>query len=234
MSLKDRTFRTAPRQAGLPSSTGRIARRLGLRVGSALSLRGRCDEAGDALPPVRFIVGGIADFPFDSISAATVAGTLIDVDKLCGGEGGDRAEMLLVRSRRRPEPSRPPQRSTQRHPESLRRDQRRARRAIQPGRVFVFSSDLRRPGDGDSVLRFSPDRRPVDGLGESSARGDCRPARDRVIAVAGGGRSHLGVEHAGWDRRTARGAGWRRALGVARRDSAHVAGDPGASALLRI
>ncbi len=75
-----------------------IARRLGLRVGSALSLRGRCDEAGDALPPVRFIIGGIADFPFDSISAATVAGTLIDVDKLCGGESGDRAEMLLVRS----------------------------------------------------------------------------------------------------------------------------------------
>jgi putative ABC transport system permease protein len=47
---------------------------------------------------VRFSVAGIADFPFDSVTTSTVAGTLLDVDKLCAEENGDRAEMLLVRS----------------------------------------------------------------------------------------------------------------------------------------
>ena len=75
-----------------------VARRLGLGVGSVLSLRGRCSDPSDALPPVRFTVGGIAEFPFDSVTASTVAGTLVDVDTLCARENGDRAEMFLVRS----------------------------------------------------------------------------------------------------------------------------------------
>jgi putative ABC transport system permease protein len=91
----------------LPDSTGptsvvvvnrRFAKRFGLVVGSALSLRGRCSDASDAFPSVRFTVAGIADFPFDSVTASTVAGTLVDVDKLCADENDDRAEMLLVRS----------------------------------------------------------------------------------------------------------------------------------------
>lgn len=91
----------------LPDSAGstsgvvvnrQFARRLGLVVGSALSLRGRCDVVSDAFPAVRFTVVGLADFPFDSVTASTVAGTLVDVDKLCAEEKGDRAEMLLVRS----------------------------------------------------------------------------------------------------------------------------------------
>ncbi|MGH9374316.1 MAG: ABC transporter permease [Vicinamibacterales bacterium] len=75
-----------------------FAQRLGLAVGSALSLRGRCSDASDALPSVKFTVTGIADFPFDSVTASTVAGTLGDADKLCAAEDGDRAEMFLVRS----------------------------------------------------------------------------------------------------------------------------------------
>jgi putative ABC transport system permease protein len=91
----------------LPDSTGptsvvvvnrRFAKRFGLVVGSALSLRGRCSDASDAFPSVTFTVAGIADFPFDSVTASTVAGTLVDVDKLCADENDDRAEMLLVRS----------------------------------------------------------------------------------------------------------------------------------------
>jgi putative ABC transport system permease protein len=92
----------------LPETTGstsvvvvnrQVARSLGLGVGSALSLRGRCSEGSDALPAVRFTVAGIADFPFDSVTASTVAGTLVDVDALCAEAGTDRSEMLLVRSR---------------------------------------------------------------------------------------------------------------------------------------
>ncbi len=91
----------------LPETTGstsvvvvnrQLAARLGLAVGSPILLRGRCDDASYALPPVRFTVAGIAHFPFDSVTAATVAGTLADVNRLCADDDQDRAEMLLVRS----------------------------------------------------------------------------------------------------------------------------------------
>jgi putative ABC transport system permease protein len=91
----------------LPDTTGttsvvvvnrQFAKRLGLAVGSELSLHGRCSNASDVVVPVRFTVGGIADFPFDSVTVSTVAGTLADVDTLCAEENGDRADMLLVRS----------------------------------------------------------------------------------------------------------------------------------------
>lgn len=91
----------------LPDTTGpasvvvvnrMFAARQRLGIGSTLLLRARCDGSSDALPPVRFVVSGIAEFPFDSVNANTVAGTLADVDKLCGEERSDVAEMLLVRS----------------------------------------------------------------------------------------------------------------------------------------
>jgi ABC-type lipoprotein release transport system permease subunit len=93
---------------GLPAAAGttpvvvvnrQLAERIDLRVGSVLSLRGRCNDGSSALPPVRFTVAGVAEFPFDSATSSTVAGTLLDVDRLCGEEQGDRAEMLLVRSK---------------------------------------------------------------------------------------------------------------------------------------
>jgi ABC-type lipoprotein release transport system permease subunit len=49
-------------------------------------------------PAVSFTVAGIAEFPFDSAAAATVAGTLEDVDRLCGETDNQSAEMFLVRS----------------------------------------------------------------------------------------------------------------------------------------
>jgi ABC-type lipoprotein release transport system permease subunit len=75
-----------------------IAERFRLRIGSSLSLRGRCKDESTALPPVAFRVVGIAEFPFDAATSNTVAATLHDVDRLCGEDSGDRAEMLLVRS----------------------------------------------------------------------------------------------------------------------------------------
>ena len=78
---------------------GNLAGRSGLRPGSTLTLTGRCGGDAQALPPVRFTVVGIADFPFESLTGESVAGTLEDVGRLCGDEAEDRAEMLLVRSR---------------------------------------------------------------------------------------------------------------------------------------
>ena len=75
-----------------------LAERLHLRPGARLTLRGRCSDGSDAIPPVALTVVGVAEFPFDAVRAATVAGTLADADRLCAQEDGDRAEMLLVRS----------------------------------------------------------------------------------------------------------------------------------------
>lgn len=102
--LPDRSPAVAGSPAGAPGApvaivNGNLARRLGVEPGSELVLRGRCDGLGDAAPPVRFTVIGIADFPFDSATARTVAGTLADADRICGETDRDRAEMLLVRSR---------------------------------------------------------------------------------------------------------------------------------------
>ena len=76
-----------------------LARRLRLKPGSELQLRGRCGDMGAVVPPVRFRVIGIGDFPFDSATARTVAGTLPDADRLCAETAQDRSEMLMVRSR---------------------------------------------------------------------------------------------------------------------------------------
>jgi putative ABC transport system permease protein len=78
---------------------GNLSRRFNLHPGSTLMLRGRCDSSGDALPAVTFTVAGVADFPFDDAAAATVAGRLSDTNRLCPDAAGDRADVLLVRSR---------------------------------------------------------------------------------------------------------------------------------------
>ena len=75
-----------------------VARRAGASPGSTLILRGRCG-ADAAMPPLTFIVVGIAEFPFDDASATTVAGKLVDAGRLCGDAEDDRAELLLVRSK---------------------------------------------------------------------------------------------------------------------------------------
>lgn len=91
----------------LPDTTGsssvvvvnrQLAERLSITIGSPLVLRGRCGGGLAAVASVRFTVAGIASFPFDSVTASTVAGTLADVTRLCADQDDDRAEMLLVRS----------------------------------------------------------------------------------------------------------------------------------------
>ncbi len=76
-----------------------LARRLGLAAGVPLSLRARCGADLNVLPPVTFTIAGIAEFPFDDDAAATVAGRMADLARLCGGAIGGGADMLMVRSR---------------------------------------------------------------------------------------------------------------------------------------
>lgn len=75
-----------------------LAARMNITVGSVISVRRACASSA-VIPALDFTVVGIADFPFDSATESTVAGTLDDADRLCGGEDPDRAETLLVRSR---------------------------------------------------------------------------------------------------------------------------------------
>lgn len=76
-----------------------LARRARLSVGATLPVRGRCPGVTDAAPPVTVTIIGIAEFPFDSATDRTMAGSLALADRLCGEADSDTAEMLLVRSR---------------------------------------------------------------------------------------------------------------------------------------
>jgi len=89
---------TAPGSSPAIVVNRQFANRHGLAVGSRVALRGRCGNGLDALPPVRFTVVGVAEFPFDSAGALTAAGTLADANRLCAEEDTDWAEMLLVQS----------------------------------------------------------------------------------------------------------------------------------------
>ena len=87
-----------PGAASIVVVNRQLASRLELQPGSRLSLRGRCSDGADSLPSIAFTVVGVAEFPFDSVRAATVAGTLADADRLCAQDNGDRADMMMVRS----------------------------------------------------------------------------------------------------------------------------------------
>jgi putative ABC transport system permease protein len=75
-----------------------FAQALRASVGSSFVLRGRCREGQDAAAG-EFTIAGIAEFPFDTATADTVAGTLQAAGRLCGRLTDDTADLLLVRSR---------------------------------------------------------------------------------------------------------------------------------------
>ena len=75
-----------------------LARRLKLRPGTSITLRGDC-VAGSSAPPVVFTVEGVADFPFDQASQLTAVTTLKNFARACGDETDDQADMLMIASR---------------------------------------------------------------------------------------------------------------------------------------
>jgi putative ABC transport system permease protein len=76
-----------------------IAARLKATPGSELPLRGRCGSSSSALPPMSFTIVGIVEFPFDDATAETVAGRLLDLERLCAESEAQGVDMLLVKSR---------------------------------------------------------------------------------------------------------------------------------------
>lgn len=76
----------------------RLAELLHVGPGDAIDLRATCGSDRAALPPQRFRVAGVAEFPFDDAAQLTGAVTRESLARLCGGEADD-ADMLLVASR---------------------------------------------------------------------------------------------------------------------------------------
>ena len=62
-------------------------------------------SAGSALPPSRFRVVGIVDFPFDEAGGLSAAARLADFRRACGTEGKDEAQIVLVVSSERHGPA---------------------------------------------------------------------------------------------------------------------------------
>jgi ABC-type lipoprotein release transport system permease subunit len=75
-----------------------LARRLQLRPGSTLTMRGAC-TTNSSVPPVVFHVDGIAEFPFDQARELTAITGLKDFARTCGDAGQDEADMLMIASR---------------------------------------------------------------------------------------------------------------------------------------
>jgi putative ABC transport system permease protein len=66
--------------------------------GDEIVLRAVCDSGRAPLPPVRFRISGVADFPFDTAAQLSAAASRASVANACGGEG-DEADLLLIASR---------------------------------------------------------------------------------------------------------------------------------------
>jgi putative ABC transport system permease protein len=77
-----------------------LARRLAVAPGAQITLRGDCSRDPVAVPPRAALVSGIAAFPFDDPRALTAAASLEDFQRVCGLDGADEADLVLVTSRR--------------------------------------------------------------------------------------------------------------------------------------
>ena len=91
---------------GLPPAllvSKKLATVLNASPGDEIAVRAVCASDGAALPPVRFRVSGVANFPFDDAAELSAASSRASVTTACGEEGGkdggDQADMLLIASR---------------------------------------------------------------------------------------------------------------------------------------
>lgn len=73
-----------------------LADRIRREPGTVLTLRGDCETRLMAVPMVSLTIVGIADFPLDAPFQMTAATSLRDFDRICGGEGRDIADTMLV------------------------------------------------------------------------------------------------------------------------------------------
>jgi putative ABC transport system permease protein len=71
---------------------------LGVQPGSTVTVRASCTREDQSLPPVRFRVAGIADFPFDDLDSAQAATRADALAAACGDPAARVANMILVTS----------------------------------------------------------------------------------------------------------------------------------------
>jgi putative ABC transport system permease protein len=69
----------------------------GFGLGRDVTIRATCVADLESLPPTRLTVVGIAEFPF-ATNARTIGGTFDALEAACGGNIGDEADLILVRS----------------------------------------------------------------------------------------------------------------------------------------
>jgi putative ABC transport system permease protein len=69
----------------------------GYAIGGDVTVRATCVADLESLPPTRLTVVGIAEFPF-ATNAHTIGGTFDALEMACGGNIGDEADLILVRS----------------------------------------------------------------------------------------------------------------------------------------
>lgn len=75
-----------------------LARRLQLKPGATLTLRGACTD-NSSVPPVEFHVAGIAEFPFDQARQLTAVTNLRNFARTCGDAAEDSADILMIAAR---------------------------------------------------------------------------------------------------------------------------------------
>ena len=101
----------APRSDGAPGSriagpevpallvNEYAARALGVEPGSTVTVRASCArDPRESLPPVTFVVAGVADFPFDDVETPQAATSARDLAQACGESEARAANMILVTS----------------------------------------------------------------------------------------------------------------------------------------
>jgi hypothetical protein len=83
---------------GSALATRDLARHLGIGVGSALVLRGRCREAHSAPPPLALRVIGVVETGFDRLLRGSLLVSLGDLAAACGDDARDPAHIVLLAS----------------------------------------------------------------------------------------------------------------------------------------
>jgi len=73
-----------------------LAALLALEIGDMVHLQANCGMGISAAPAVHLPLAGVADFELNDSDDLTVALTLQDVDRACGGEGRDAADQILI------------------------------------------------------------------------------------------------------------------------------------------
>jgi putative ABC transport system permease protein len=74
------------------------ATRAKVAPGATVLLRASGTDLPQALPPMAFVVAGVAQFPFDTPNGATLATSLSMLSAACGGDNSDEADVIMVAS----------------------------------------------------------------------------------------------------------------------------------------